>query len=280
MCATKINNSWQQRLSELAGAAVLQELELYPKAGLVSHVDCGSHQDMDYSTFLKSIQALEPYWRKMVQLGKDQASFIQLVTAGKVAEMDMLQATGGINTHRGAIFIIGILVAASSYAYSHDYKFEQLPRLIQTLWGNDILLHRTKSSSHGNLVRQLYPDSASDIITLAANGFSEIFSDYLPRLKKLYPQYVTDSFLMLFYQIMATLPDNNLLYRGGSAGLEFAQREANQFLVNGGVEQQDWYPRLEHLHREFIIRNLSPGGCADILAASIFVFYAEKLLWA
>lgn len=280
MRALNLNNQWQQKLAELATAALVQELELYPKAGLVSHVDSGSHRDMDYSTFLKSIQALQPYWHKMVQLGIDQAPFMQLVTAGKTAEVEMLHATGGINTHRGAIFIVGILVAACSYAYSRNYKLEQLPRLIQNLWGKDILLHRTKSSSHGNLVRQLYPDSASDIIALAANGFSEIFSDYLPRLKKLYPQYATDSFLMLFYKIMATLPDNNLLYRGGAAGLEFAQLEATQFIESGGIAQQDWYPRLEKLHREFIIRNLSPGGCADILAACIFVFYAEKLLWA
>lgn len=274
-----MTNSWQEQLAGLASAALLQELELYPKAGLVSRVDSGSHQDMDYDTFRESVTVLENYWRQMVELGQLNVPFPDLVQAGKAAEDSMLQATMGINTHRGAIFILGIIVAATAGLYRHRREFSNLPRFIREYWGADILIHRTQSGSHGSLVRQLYPALAGDILKIAAEGFLPIFNDYLPLLKNLYPLYGNDAYLEVFYRIMAGLPDNNLLYRGGADGVKFAQIAATHFLQGGGISTEGWLLQLENLHRQFVSRNLSPGGCADMLAATIFLFNAEKLLW-
>ena len=75
-----------------------------------------------------------------------------------------------------------------------------------------------------------------------------------------------------FFSLLAELDDTNILYRGGKNGLYFARDTACAFLNKGGVFQPGWYEKAVSIHREFISRNLSPGGCADILACSIFIY--------
>ena len=274
-----MTNTWQVQLAHLAGDSLRQELELYPKAGLVSLVDNGSHCDMNHTTFLKSIAALDSYWLEMVELGQHGSAFAELVAGGKRAEQAMLEATAGINTHRGAIFILGIIVAATSYAYAQQQRLATIPDIICNLWGRDICAHRLNTSSHGSLMRKRYPEAAGDIIISAGTGFLPLFADYLPLLRSFFSENGKRAYLQVFYQILATTEDNNLLYRGGYSGLQFARQSARNFLLHGGVLQQNWYRKLEELHQQFVERNLSPGGCADLLAATIFLFKAERLLW-
>ena len=274
-----MTNPWQEQLAHLASDSLHQEVELYPKAGLVSSVDNGSHLDMSYATFIRSIAALDGYWLEMVKLGAHGSAFATLVAAGKQAEQAMLAATAGINTHRGAIFILGIVVAATSYAYVQQQSPASIPDIIRDLWGRDIYAHRLSAASHGTQMRQRYPEAAGDIIVVAGTGFISLFDDYLPLLQNFFSENGTSAYLQVFYQILATTQDNNLLYRGGRAGLQFAQQAARNFLQRGGILQQDWYQQLAELHRQFVAQNLSPGGCADLLAATIFLFKAERLLW-
>lgn len=272
-------NSWQNQLAHLASDSLRQELELYPKAGLVSSVDSGSHSDMNYATFIKSIAALDDYWLEMVELGQRGSAFAALVAAGKRAEQTMLAATAGINTHRGAIFILGIIVAATSYTYAQQHSLATIPEIIRDLWGRDICAHRVNATSHGTQMRERYPDIAGDIIVVASTGFISLFDNYLPLLRRFFLGNGTSAYLHVFYQILATTEDNNLLYRGGRTGLQFSKQSAWDFLQRGGILQPDWYQQLEDLHRQFVERNLSPGGCADLLAATIFLFKVEQLLW-
>ena len=81
------------------------------------------------------------------------------------------------------------------------------------------------------------------------------------------------------YYILLQVQDTNLLYRGGLVGLEFAQAQAQKFISSGGIMQYDWLQYAQSIHQQFITRNLSPGGCADLLAATIFVYHAEVELW-
>ena len=272
-------DNWQQRIVSLAHNSLYAELKCYPKAGLVSLVDSGSHHDMDKDTFLASIAALDYYWLQMIMLGEKNAPFSELVTAGKTAESAMLRATNNINTHRGAIFILGILVAACAASYVKQTKFAMIPDLIRDLWGASILQHRTSKISHGQQVRNRYLSNKCDIIHHAASGFKEIFSLYLSQLKEFYPIYGEVAYVQLFYILLSQVQDTNLLYRGGLVGLEFAQTQAQKFISAGGITQQDWLPNSQSIHQQFIKRNLSPGGCADLLAATIFVYHAEVELW-
>ena len=271
--------AWQNKLANLATQALQIELSLYPKAGLVSHVDNGSHHDMDAQTFTTSIMALEIYWLNMVQLGSTSAPFAALVNAGRSAEKQMLLATNGINTHRGAVFILGILIAALSYGYINKLPVDKVPEIILQLWGHEISLHGVIQDSHGSKVRDKYTHKAGDIIQDAATGFKPIINQYLPQLRNLYLQFGALGYLELFYIILATTADNNLLYRGGEAGLNWAHYQADQFLSDGGIAQADYIAKLESIHHEFVQHNLSPGGCADIFAATILVFLAEQELW-
>ncbi len=272
-------DNWQQCIVSLANNSLYAELKCYPKAGLVSLVDSGSHRDMDHHTFLASIKALDDYWMQMVELGIKNAPFSELVVAGLAAEYVMLSTTNGVNTHRGAIFIVGILVAACAAAYVKQAKFAMIPDLIRNLWGASILQHRTSKISHGQQVRDRYLSNKCDIIHHAAGGFEEIFSLYLSQLKEFYPKYGEVAYVQLFYILLSQVQDTNLLYRGGLVGLEFAQTQAQKFISAGGITQHDWLLNAQSTHREFIARNLSPGGCADLLAATIFVYHAEVELW-
>jgi len=273
-------NNWQQQLARLAHEALYAELSAYPKAGLVSLVDSGSHSDMNSATFFASISALDEYWRVIGELGACGVPFSELVIAGKQAEQSMLCATQNVNTHRGAIFIVGILLAGVAYAHSHQLPFSQIPQIIRQLWGAEILEHKTVIDSHGNSIRQRYPDLANNLLDDAAGGFMRLFENYLPILHAIYPHYGEVAYLEIFYNLLASVNDNNLLYRGGAAGLKLAQNLAAKFVANGGIRQADWLNQATQIHQQLVAQNLSPGGCADLLAATIFLHSVERNLWA
>ena len=100
----------------MASAALVAELETWPKPGLVSHVDSGSHDDMDHTTFRRSTAAIRPFFASLAIAGAAGAEMERLRQIGRDAEDAMLAATGGVNTHRGAIFGLGLLCAAAGAA--------------------------------------------------------------------------------------------------------------------------------------------------------------------
>lgn len=100
------------RLGRLAVASLHAELALAPKPGLVTPFDSGSHHDMDAGTFLRSLFALRHYFTAVAYLGATGADFDALRRCGIAAEIAMLRATAGVNTHRGAVFSLGLLVVS------------------------------------------------------------------------------------------------------------------------------------------------------------------------
>ncbi len=104
------------RVADMAAAALLAELETWPKPGLVSHVDAGSHADMEADTFRASTAAIRPFLAELAAAGASGAGMAELRGIGLAAERAMLAATGGVNTHRGAIFGLGLLCAAAGAA--------------------------------------------------------------------------------------------------------------------------------------------------------------------
>ncbi|RTL25794.1 MAG: triphosphoribosyl-dephospho-CoA synthase MdcB, partial [Rhodocyclaceae bacterium] len=111
------------RVGSLAIRALYREVELSPKPGLVSPADSGSHTDMDFRTFVRSLQSLRDYFPEIARVGAAGPSFEPLRQLGVAAEAKMLQATGGINTHRGAIFNIGLLCAAAGALHAEGRDF-------------------------------------------------------------------------------------------------------------------------------------------------------------
>jgi triphosphoribosyl-dephospho-CoA synthase len=255
----------------LATWALREELETWPKPGLVSPVDCGSHDDMDASLFEMSIASLIEYFALIHDAGKRSASLFEMQALGKAAERRMLRATHGINTHRGAIFSLGLLLAAEGRRVMLRAAVGQsLGEVVRENWGSDLLrVEHTQRNSHGvQAVRRYNIAGARD---QAAAGFPHVYEVGLPALHGARQAGWNLAKVQCLFAIMAELDDTNLAHRGGTAGLEFARTQARAFLDRGGVFQPDALSHAAKVHREFVARRLSPGGAGDLLAATILV---------
>jgi triphosphoribosyl-dephospho-CoA synthase len=252
---------------------LLRELETYPKPGLVSHIDAGSHTDMDADTLRRSATALGPYLCALAEAGAQNSDMGRLRVIGIEAEAAMLKATAGVNTHRGAIFGLGLLCAAAGVKCSGTVESAALlGSVVARRWGKEILRGPVTLRSHGLEARRRY--GAGGARREAAEGFPSVYGVGLPALRQAAIIAPTDAEAVrahACFSLIAAVEDTNLLHRGGPAGLCFAQSAARSFLDRGGVSQRDWRVCARTVHDAFVQRRLSPGGSADLLAMSLFV---------
>jgi triphosphoribosyl-dephospho-CoA synthase len=251
--------------------ALLAELGTYPKPGLVSLVDNGSHQDMTARHFVRSAAALRGYFTAVARAGARGEGFDRLRTLAVAAEVAMQRATGGVNTHRGAIFSVGLLAAAAGC----ERESRPLGDIVRERWGAEILAHRRDPSSHGSGVTRHHGSGGAQ--AEAAAGFPSVYDIALPAYRGVLHagRSSADAAVQAFFALLAHVEDTNLLHRGGSEGLRFAQRAAREFLDAGGMLAPDATRRAIGVHRSMVARCLSPGGCADLLAACLFVAAIE-----
>jgi triphosphoribosyl-dephospho-CoA synthase len=273
-------------IGRLAVRSLHTELVLAPKPGLVSPRDSGSHRDMDAATFMRSLFALRGYFGDVTAAAATGARLAELRALGIAAERRMLSATGGINTHRGAIFSLGLLAAAAGWLVhrGHAPSGARIGDTVARLWGPAILAATPRAGrdkSHGLTVARRY--GAGGARREAAAGFPTLFEVGLPTLRRVLEHTASKRLALVqtLFSLMATLDDTNVLYRGGQAGLRLVQHSAQTFLAAGGVLQPAWERRALEIHRLIVGHNLSPGGSADLLAASWFVLEVQKsYVWA
>jgi triphosphoribosyl-dephospho-CoA synthase len=258
-----------RRVRNAAVRALVAELVTYPKPGLVSLCDNGSHRDMDAASFFRSSLALRRYFQRAAAAGAAQASFAELNRLGREAEVRMLRATGGVNTHRGAIFNLGLLAAAAGARRAGERT--RLGEIVVRRWGADIAAHRRDAGSHGSRITARY--GAGGAQAEAAGGFASVYGLALPAYRAVLAEggSANAARVQTFFELMARLVDTNLLHRGGPAGLAHAQARAQDFLRAGGVRRRGWQASAVRVHRDLVGRWLSPGGSADLLAACLFV---------
>lgn len=274
-CRQGIGRQVPQMIGRFAVQSLHQELAAYPKPGLVSPVDSGSHQDMDASIFFRSLFSLRNYFREIALAGGQGASFALLKQLGIAAEERMMVATQGVNTHRGAIFNLGLLAAAAGHLQGANLPLQKdaLGAVVSARWGEAIRQHGKSLShrSHGSQVASRY--TVGGALLEASSGFPHVFGVGLPVLQKSLARGAdpNSAAVQCIFSLMEVLADTNLLYRGGESGLTFAQKSARTFLAAGGVYRPDWKKHANDIHRQFVCRNLSPGGSADLLAATLFV---------
>jgi triphosphoribosyl-dephospho-CoA synthase len=254
--------------------SLYQELALYPKPGLVSLVDNGSHDDMDASTFVRSLFALRRYFLDIALAGSRGAGFEVLRGLGIEAERRMLAATGGINTHRGAIFSLGMLCAAAGRAGAGAHagaRPDALRAALLDSWGDDLASHRGAGASHGAAASARY--AASGAREQAAAGFPAVFELALPTLQRTLAagRGMRCARIDALFALMAGLSDTNVYHRGGIEGARIVRDSAARFMARGGTACADWLREAEAAHRVFVAHRLSPGGAADLLAAACFV---------
>ena len=230
-------------LAEAAVTALRQELDTTPKPGLVDLEGCGSHADMDYALMLRSIEALRPWFVRIAAHDGD------LVSLGLEAEAAMLAATNNVNTHKGALFCLGLVLSATGK--------EGIPvraRIAEI------------ASSIPETGRSKERKGVKGALAMAREGYKELFDKWLPVLR-------TNGPLPTLMLIMATLDDTNILHRGGSEALAYVKARATEIYENGriGIENE-----IREFGRELKDRNLSPGGAADMLALTMLAAKIEK----
>lgn len=259
-------------LASLARQALIAEAELTPKPGLVDRRGSGAHHDLSLELMRQSATAIEPYLAAMASCSQGQIVDCnlrsQLAAIGRHAERAMYQATQGSNAHKGAIWSLGLLVSAAVRVPGGN------AREIAATAGAIARLPdraRPKLLTHGDIVRNRYGAGGANME--ACRNFPHVIQDGLPMLRdrraRKYPEEIgrLDALLCL----MAALDDTCVLYRGGVEALSSVKAGAQAALDAGGYGTAKGRQRIRALDRELIARHVSPGGSADLLAATIFL---------
>lgn len=254
--------TWPFVLSHLATRALLAELNLTPKPGLIDLHDNGAHSDMDYTMMRRSISVLQPHFTRIAALGLSPQipSADQLRCAGLEAERDMLAATGGINTHKGAIFALGLMLIAT--VHSQYVRNECDMAYIQQTIARMAAELLPATETHGAEAVRKY--NLRGALAQACTGYEPMFGEWLPRL-------VNDSSpagrLNLLLAIISQIDDTNIYHRGGTEAAAYAKASATHALSLSSQEQVAY---IENLNLAFCAKHISPGGSADMLALTIF----------
>ena len=267
-------------LGRAAIVSLYDELALEPKPGLVSFADAGSHDDMNAGTFLRSLFALRHFFVRVAAQGACSAAFAPLETLGIAAESRMLRATGGVNTHRGAIFTLGLLCAAAGAAHGTGLACNAttLRSTLIARWG-DALASRAGHATDSHGARAARTHGLRSAAEEAAQGLPTLFDRVLPALRGARRAGADDrgARLHALFTAMAEVDDTNLVHRGGLQGLCDAKSLARRFLADGGGLTADAPARAARVHALFVERRLSPGGSADLLAAACWLERVERM---
>ena len=255
-----------RRLAEAAHDALLDELYTTPKPGLVDLNNNGAHADMDISLFERSADALTQYFEDAALLGMDRCGMGVLRKRGIRAEEEMFAATDGVNTHKGLIYSMGLLLAGMGRCLTGGGSC--ISHAVE-LAGEDaeIRLKETLSApvTNGGAVYKTY--GAKGATGEAASGFPDAL--YCMERFAFYRERGWDEAASLaLCDSMASLEDTNLLHRGGREGLDFVMHAAAGI---SGMPADERIEALNELDRELISRNLSPGGSADMLALAFLL---------
>jgi holo-ACP synthase / triphosphoribosyl-dephospho-CoA synthase len=251
-----------QHFAVLAVEALKEEVSFTPKPGLVDLRNQGAHTDMDAALFGRSADSLHSCFAEFFLLGAEEKDCMpKLQKAGLAAEARMLQATCGVNTHKGSIYAFGLILAAlGNYFICGDDIFLQASRLAKSA-------SVSGQKTHGSEVFQKH----------GIRGAREEAEAGFPSAKMAY-MYLKQSngdVLSALLHLIAECPDTNLLYRGGIKGLRYAQSWA-KFVLALPAFLRPWLAR--HMDNAFIRKNLSPGGCADLLALALFLRKIDSLM--
>lgn len=265
-------------VAQTACRALLYEVHTAPKPGLVDRENNGSHRDMNEFTFIDSACTLYPYFKKCalkgIELGQTpQKLFYQLRYLGKEAEDRMKQATNGVNTHKGAIFSMGIFCAAAgSLMEKGIFSIDEFQTVCREMCGELMKdfsnLEKKAALSYGERLYQQY--GITGIRGEASQGFPSVLEIGLPTLERELSQRknLNDAAAVTLLTLIEQVQDTNIIIRSDVDTLHWAQHCAGEVLSSGAQMQQ-----IRRLDQAFIEKNISPGGCADLLSLSLFLYF-------
>ena len=250
-------------IAHLATEALRVELNTTPKPGLVDRNDNGAHQDMNLALMNRSIEVLRPFLAQLALLGcsNEALDADQARNIGIEAEKAMLDATHGVNTHRGALFAMGLSTMAAAWCMAHDGKLEEqrLQDLIMQVAGQ----FAPTAGTHGN--NAVNAHRVTGALDLAKAAYPQLFSDWLPAYRGWLAEDADSACHKLLLLIMSRLDDTNVIHRAGYEQAQQVKQEACALLNSYSVAA------MAAMNRDYIGRNISPGGSADMMALTLFI---------
>lgn len=274
-CEATYADSAARELSDLAVAVLLEEAELTPKPALVDRRRNGAHHDLDLARLQRSARALHDGFAAVARAAVDEKTPLRLREEfgriGREMEQRMRAATGGSNAHRGAIWALGLLVAAAARRGADRRAASLVTAAAALARLPDPGTAADRQLSHGERVRLRY--GVAGARGEAQAGFPHAVRVGLPVLRAARHRGVPEDCARLdaLVAIMARLDDTCLLHRGGRAALGAAKAGARAVLDAGGTAVPAGRQRLDRLHSELMARWASPGGSADLLSVTLFL---------
>ena len=270
-------------IGHLASMALQAELDTTPKPGLVDRNDNGAHRDMDHALMQRSIQALHPYFVRLAQLGftDKQPCHDEIVNIGIEAEREMFKATGGVNTHKGALFSIGLAAVAlagesfcritqaegcGTMAYN-DVNSKQIQSLSNSIASLACLFPDT-NGTHGSKAKA--NNILKGALDNAREGYTQLFKAWLPFYIDRIAEGDNYALHKTLLRIMCDLDDTNIVYRTSMETMQEVKTEARQML-DTSRNIVNFEAALQAMNTDYIHRNISPGGSADMLSLVVFL---------
>lgn len=267
-------------IAHLATQALQAELGTTPKPGLVDKDNNGAHRDMDYVLMQRSIDTLHPYFVKLALLGCADAlpTHTSIRDIGIEAEKAMLSATNGVNTHKGALFSMGLAVVAAAHEERKIAANEE-QILKERNGGEDVLVSLQTTikalaasfpdtnGTHGSKAKLLSKGTTAikGALDNAREGYEMLFAEWLPFYIERRKERDAHTLHKTLLRIMCDLDDTNVIYRTDLATAEEVKQEARALLDNFSKAA------LKDMDRHYTTRNISPGGAADMLSLTIFI---------
>ena len=267
-------------IGALAHRALICEANGTPKPGLVDRENSGAHRDMDLALFCKSADSLRPWFADCARIGLEKRDaapeqvFARLRKRGIEAEKAMFAATGGVNTHKGALFSLGLLCCAAAMEGEGTGVLAILDRaakLARPALEDLTALHPGDARTGGEV--QYLNSGRTGVRGEAAAGFPHARDCGLPALKRALQDGATfnEACLHALLALMACVEDSNILRRRGPEALRSVQSRAKALLMQD-FNSDD----LRRMNDDFVRENLSPGGSADLLAIAIFLYEIQN----
>ncbi len=286
-----VNHEFTRHMGEIALKSMLYEVAASPKPGLVDRYNPGAHKDMDFFTFLASSSVLVSVFtecaRKGIIYDRDccQGLLESIRPVGIAGEMAMYRATKGVNTHKGLIFSLGIISAAAGNAFAKSGN-ERIPaeqicdlvkKITRGITHRELKHHHREELTYGERLYREY--GVTGIRGEVESGFETVRSVSLPVLRKLVKNKhisINDVLVHVLLYLMISAEDSNILGRHGWDTLMYVKDAARKALDLGGMFTKDGKEYIKMMDRDFIDKNISPGGAADLLAVTLALYLLEE----
>lgn len=271
-------------IGAMASKAILYEVSCFPSPGLVSPTSTGSHKDMNYYTFIDSTFAINKYLVLFANEGmkKDELPkiFLNIKKIGIEAEKAMFKSTKDVNTHKGMIFLIGICTAAASYAIYHKKNFSDIQNIIKTMCAG-ISKKDFKNLNKKNLTNgeKLYLEyGITGIRGEVEKGIPLAFDYGLNLYENSLSLEENERLVHTLIGIMQFCDDSTVIHRAGIEGLNYVKNISKEVMSLGGVKTDIGKRMINKLNNDFIEKNISPGGSADLLGVTVFLHFIKEYM--